>query len=122
MRRVWPGWWEQFRASWSTGCSLVSPARQCWPVQTEFAWLSGVDAADSGRSGMKSVFRTLPVAGLLLGLGLASPPASAQQRQGAPAAPALKQCSAPAMDAAREILTFKRASTLYANVIPNIVL
>jgi len=52
---------------------------------------------------MKSVFRILPVAGLLFGLGLAGLPASAQQKQAAPAAPApgLKQCSAAAMDAAR---------------------
>jgi hypothetical protein len=73
---------------------------------------------------MKSVFRILPVAGLLLGLGLAGLPASAQQKQAAPAgpAPSLKQCSAAAMDAAREILKFKGASALYANVIPNIVL
>jgi hypothetical protein len=73
---------------------------------------------------MKSVFRILPAAGLLLGLGLADLPANAQQKQAAPAAPApgLKQCSAAAMDAAREILKFKGASALYANVIPNIVL
>jgi uncharacterized protein len=70
---------------------------------------------------MKSVFRILPAAGLLLGLGLAALPAGAQQKQAAPA-PALKQCSAAAMDAAREILKFKNASALYANVIPNIVL
>jgi uncharacterized protein len=67
---------------------------------------------------MKSVFRVLPIAGVLLALGM---PASAQQKQAAPA-PALKQCSAAAMDAAREILKFKNASSLYANVIPNVVL
>jgi hypothetical protein len=74
---------------------------------------------------MKSVFRILPAAGLLLGLGLAGLPASAQQKQAAPAAPAspgLKQCSATAMDAARQILSFKNARSLYANIIPNIVL
>jgi hypothetical protein len=48
-------------------------------------------------------------------------PASAQQKQAAPA-PALNQCSAAAMDAAREILKFKNASALYGNVIPNVVL
>jgi uncharacterized protein len=69
---------------------------------------------------MKSVFRILPAAGLLLGLGLAGLPASAQQ-QAAPG-PSLKQCSAAAMDAAREILKFKNARSLYANIIPNIVL
>jgi hypothetical protein len=73
---------------------------------------------------MKSVFTILPAAGLLLGLGLALQPAGAQQKQAAPAAPApaLKQCSPGAKDAATEILKFKGASALYANVIPNIVL
>jgi hypothetical protein len=70
---------------------------------------------------MKSVFRILPVAGVLLALGM---PASAQQKQAAPAgpAPALKQCSAAALDAAREILKFKNATALYQNIIPNIVI
>jgi hypothetical protein len=70
---------------------------------------------------MKSVFRILPVAGVLLALGM---PASAQQKQAAPAAPApaLKQCSAAALDAAREILKFKNANALYQNIIPNIVI
>ena len=73
---------------------------------------------------MKSVFRILPAAGLVLGLGLAGLPVSAQQRQAAPTAPpqVLKQCSAGAMEAAREILKFKNANALYANVIPNVVL
>jgi hypothetical protein len=73
---------------------------------------------------MKSVLRILPAAGLVLALGLTCMPASAQQKQAAPAAPApgLKQCSAAAMDSAREILKFKNASALYANVIPNVVL
>src|ERR1700753_3319480 len=69
---------------------------------------------------MKSVLRILSVAGLALGFGLASLPANAQQ---APApAPGLKQCSPAALDAAREILKFKNASALYANIIPNLVL
>ena len=68
---------------------------------------------------MKSVFGILPAAGLLVALGLAGLPASAQQKQ---AAPALKQCSPAAMDAAREILKFKNAGALYTNVIPNVVL
>ena len=70
---------------------------------------------------MKSVLRILPAAGLVLGLGLASLPAGAQQKQ-APPAPTLRQCTPAAMDAAREILKFKTAPALYANVIPNIVL
>ncbi len=70
---------------------------------------------------MKSVFRILPAAGLLLALGM---PAGAQQKQAAPATPAptLKQCSPAAKEAADQILKFKGASNLYANVIPNIVL
>ena len=70
---------------------------------------------------MKSVLRILPAAGLLLALGM---PASAQQKQAAPAAPApgLKQCSPAAKEAASEILKFKGASALYANIIPNLVL
>jgi len=70
---------------------------------------------------MKSFLKILPAAGLLLALGM---PANAQQKQGAPAAPAptLKQCSPAAKDAASEILKFKGASALYANIIPNIVL
>jgi hypothetical protein len=73
---------------------------------------------------MKSVLRILPAAGLALGLGLAPLPASAQQKQAAPAAqaPGLKQCTPAAADAAREILKFKNANALYANIIPNIVL
>jgi hypothetical protein len=70
---------------------------------------------------MKSVFKILPVAGMVLALGLTCMPAGAQQKQ-APAAPALKQCSPAAKDAAMEILKFKGASQLYANVIPNVVL
>jgi len=68
---------------------------------------------------MKSVLRILPAAGLLLALGM---PAHAQQKQAAPAAPALKPCSPGAKDAAEQILKFKNASALYANVIPNVVL
>ena len=70
---------------------------------------------------MKSFLKILPAAGLLMALGL---PASAQQMQTSPVspAPALKPCSPGAKDAATEILKFKGASALYANVIPNIVL
>ena len=70
---------------------------------------------------MKSFLKILPAAGVLLALCM---PAGAQQKQAAPAAPAptLKQCSPAAKEAANEILKFKGASSLYANVIPNIVL
>jgi hypothetical protein len=70
---------------------------------------------------MKSFLKILPAAGLLLALGM---PANAQQKQAAPAAPApsLKQCTPAAKDAAAEILKFKGASSLYANIIPNVVL
>jgi hypothetical protein len=70
---------------------------------------------------MKSFLKILPAAGLLLALGM---PANAQQQQAAPAgqAPALKQCSPAAKDAATEILKFKGAAQLYVNVIPNVVL
>jgi hypothetical protein len=70
---------------------------------------------------MKSVLKILPAAGLLLGLGLAALPANAQQTQAGPAT-GFKQCSPAAMDAAREILKFKGASALYANIVPNIVI
>jgi uncharacterized protein len=70
---------------------------------------------------MKSFLKILPAAGLLLALGM---PANAQQKQAAPAgqAPAPKQCSPAAKDAATEILKFKGAAQLYVNVIPNVVL
>jgi uncharacterized protein len=44
-------------------------------------------------------------------------PAAAQQ----PAAPPLKQASPGAIAAAKEILTMKNASAMYANAVPNIV-
>jgi uncharacterized protein len=65
---------------------------------------------------MKSFFRILPAAGLVLGLSLAALPAMAQQ----PAAPAAK-ASPAAIAAAKEILTMKNASQMYANAVPNIV-
>ena len=71
---------------------------------------------------MKGFLKILPAASLLLALGM---PAGAQQKQPAPAAPAapgLKACSPAAKDAATEILKFKNASSLYANIIPNLVL
>jgi hypothetical protein len=70
---------------------------------------------------MKSLLKILPAAGLLLALCM---PANAQQKQAAPAAPApaLKQCTPAAKDAATEILKFKGAGAMYANIIPNLVL
>jgi hypothetical protein len=65
---------------------------------------------------MKNVFRIMSVAGLVLGLALAALPASAQQ-----AAPPLKPASPAAIAAAKEILTLKNASAMYAAAVPNIV-
>ena len=64
---------------------------------------------------MKSVFRIMSVAGLVFGLALAGLPASAQQ------APPLKPASPGAIAAAKEILTLKNASAMYAAAVPNIV-
>jgi uncharacterized protein len=67
---------------------------------------------------MKSVFKILPAAGLVLGLALAGSPAIAQQ----PAAQApLKQATPACMAAARDILTMKNAAAMYQNAVPNIV-
>jgi len=69
---------------------------------------------------MKSLSRILSAAGLALGLALAGVPAGAQQ-PAAPAAPPLKQASPAAIAAAKEILTMKNASAMYANAVPNLV-
>jgi hypothetical protein len=69
---------------------------------------------------MKSLSRILSAAGLALGLALAGVPAGAQQ-PAAPAAPPLKQASPAAIAAAKEILTMKNASAMYASAVPNIV-
>jgi hypothetical protein len=66
---------------------------------------------------MKSVFGTLPAAGLALGLALMALPASAQQAT----SPPLKQASAACLASAREILQMKNAAAMYANAVPNIV-
>ena len=66
---------------------------------------------------MKSLSRILSAAGLALGRGVAGVPAGAQQ----PAAPPLKQASPAAIAAAKEILTMKNASAMYANAVPNLV-
>src|SRR4030088_3713752 len=65
---------------------------------------------------MKSLSRILSAAGLALGLALAGVPAGAQQQP-----PPLKQASPAAIAAAKEILTMKNASAMYANAVPNIV-
>ncbi len=64
---------------------------------------------------MRSVLRLLSAAGLVLGLAFAAVPAEAQQP------PPLKQASPAALAAAKEILTMKNASAMYANAVPNIV-
>jgi uncharacterized protein len=64
---------------------------------------------------MKSLSRILSVASLVLGLALTCVPAGAQQP--APAKPA----SPAALAAAKEILTMKNASAMYASAVPNIV-
>ena len=72
---------------------------------------------------MKSLSRILSAAGLAMGLALTAVPAEAQQKN-APAAPAatpLKQASPAALAAAKEILTMKNASAMYANAVPNLV-
>ena len=68
---------------------------------------------------MKSVLKFLAATGVLVGLSL-SVPANAQQQ--APQAPQLKPCTPAAQQAATEILTFKKAKSLYANIVPNIVM
>ncbi len=61
--------------------------------------------------------------GLAFGLVVSGVPAVAQQKQPAPAASAapLKQGSPAALAAAKEILTLKNASAMYASAVPNLV-
>ncbi|MET4257755.1 hypothetical protein ABIC09_002697 [Bradyrhizobium sp. S3.12.5] len=61
---------------------------------------------------MKSVLKIVPAACLAFALALGAAPATAQQ----PAAP-----SAASIAAAREILTLKNASAMYANAVPGMV-
>jgi hypothetical protein len=61
---------------------------------------------------MKSVLKIVPAACLAFALALGAVPATAQQ----PAAP-----SAASIAAAREILTLKNASAMYANAVPGMV-
>ena len=71
---------------------------------------------------MKSLSRILSAAGLALGLALTAVPAEAQQKNApAPAAAPLKPASPAAIAAAKEILTMKNASAMYANAVPNLV-
>jgi hypothetical protein len=66
---------------------------------------------------MKSVFRILPVAGLLAGLAFAGLPTSANAQQQQP-----KPCTPAAATAAAEILKMKNANQLYASIVPNVVM
>ena len=69
---------------------------------------------------MKSFSRILSAAGLALGLALTGVPAGAQAP--APKQPApVRQASPAAVAAAREILTMKNASAMYANAVPSVV-
>jgi hypothetical protein len=67
---------------------------------------------------MKSLLRSLPAAALAMALVLIVAPAIAQQ--GPPAAPG-KPGSPAALAAAKEILTMKNASAMYANAVPGLV-
>ncbi|WP_426413522.1 DUF2059 domain-containing protein [Bradyrhizobium ganzhouense] len=64
---------------------------------------------------MKSVLKIVPAACLAFALALGAVPATAQQ----PAAPSAP--SAASIAAAREILTLKNASAMYANAVPGMV-
>lgn len=72
---------------------------------------------------MKRLSRILSASSLALGLALTVAPAGAQQKQPAPAPSAqpLKQGSPAAIAAAKEILTMKNASAMYASAVPNLV-
>jgi hypothetical protein len=63
---------------------------------------------------MKSVFKFLPVATLAVGLALSAAPAVAQQAAPPKSTPA-------AVAAAKEILTIKNASAMYAGAVPGLV-
>jgi uncharacterized protein len=73
---------------------------------------------------MKSLSRILSAAGLAVGLALTAVPADAQQKNApaaTPGAPTLKPASPAAIAAAKEILTLKNASAMYAAAVPNLV-
>jgi hypothetical protein len=63
---------------------------------------------------MKSVLKLLPAAGLALGLAFGAVPAAAQQAAAPKASPA-------AIASAREILSMKNATAMYANAVPGMV-
>jgi hypothetical protein len=65
---------------------------------------------------MKTVFRILPAAGVVLALAFAGA-ATAQQPGQAPAKPASAAC----MAGAREILAMKNVAAMYANAVPGVV-
>src|SRR5581483_3767632 len=120
IRRFWRASWAPFPASSSMGCSPGWRAWRYLRAVKEFALLSGGDAANPRRSGMKSVFKIVPAAGLVLGLALAGGPAAAQQ-SAAPPAPTLKPATPACAAAAKEILQMKNAGAMYAQAVPNIV-
>jgi uncharacterized protein len=66
---------------------------------------------------MKSFSRIWLAASLALGVAINCAPALAQQ----PATPAAKPASPAAIAAAKEILTMKNASAMYASAVPNVV-
>jgi hypothetical protein len=73
---------------------------------------------------MKYRSKVVAAAVFAVGLALAGVPAHAQQpapKQAPPAASALKPASPAALAAAKEILTMKNASAMYASAVPNIV-
>jgi len=72
---------------------------------------------------MKRLSKILSAAGLVVGLAFVCAPAGAQQPPPAAAQKAvpLKPASPAALAAAKEILTMKNASAMYANAVPNIV-
>ena len=69
---------------------------------------------------MKSLSGSLSAVALGLSLALIGAPAFAQQKD-APAAIPLKPASPAALAAAKEILTMKNASAMYASAVPNLV-
>src|SRR4029453_6723828 len=71
---------------------------------------------------MKSLSRILSAAGLAMGLALTAVPADAQQKNApAPATTPLKPASPAALAPAKEILTTKNRSAMYASAVPNLV-
>ncbi len=74
---------------------------------------------------MKSFSGILSAAALAVVMALVGAPAQAQQKNAPPAAPAtipgLKPATPAALAAAKEILTMKNASAMYASAVPNLV-